>query len=505
MESLKEHWKQVSGKLSDGETITQTLSVIDRNAQRLLLLVNQLLDFNKVQQKGMQVHFRLNNISKLMHAVAERFAPTFEQKSIRLDVDYPADELVAMIDQEAITKVISNLMSNALKYTEDYVRLSCRLLENGTHFRIEVEDNGLGISPDEKEKIFGAFYQARDNKPGTGIGLNIVKNLVEAHHGMVEVESAVGKGSTFIVTLPLNQLDAVVEKADEMVKEEETVAEENLLTDETPVGQGSQKAGVAVASPLREPAKPTMLIVDDDEDMRQFVKAHFEKMYTVYTADNGKDALRKLEKHPVSLIISDWMMPEMDGPEFCRRVRENSEYSHLPFVMLTAKTDDAAKTESMNCGADVYIEKPFSMKYLEASVRQLLEMRRLLRSKFSHTPLEPIAEIAPTQVDNAFLERMSRIIEENVANPELNVAFLAEKMGISRSSLFNKIRGLADVTPNEMIQLVKLKKGAQLLKEGNYRISEISYMVGFSSPSYFAKCFQKQFGVKPMDFVAAES
>lgn len=225
LESLKEHWKQVSGKLTDGETITQTLSVIDRNAQRLLLLVNQLLDFNKVQQKGMQVHFRLNNISKLMHAVAERFAPTFEQKSIRLDVDYPADELVAMIDQEAITKVISNLMSNALKYTEDYVRLSCRLLENGTHFRIEVEDNGLGISPDEKEKIFGAFYQARDNKPGTGIGLNIVKNLVEAHHGMVEVESAVGKGSTFIVTLPLNQLDAVVEKADEMVKEEETVAE----------------------------------------------------------------------------------------------------------------------------------------------------------------------------------------------------------------------------------------------------------------------------------------
>lgn len=276
LESLKEHWKQVSGKLSDGETITQTLSVIDRNAQRLLLLVNQLLDFNKVQQKGMQVHFRLNNISKLMHAVAERFAPTFEQKSIRLDVDYPADELVAMIDQEAITKVISNLMTNALKYTEDYVRLSCRLLEDGNHFRIEVEDNGLGISPDEKEKIFGVFYQARDNKPGTGIGLNIVKNLVGAHHGMVEVESAVGKGSTFIVTLPLNQMDAVVEKADEMVKEEETVAEENLLTDETSVEQGSQKAGVAVVSPLREPAKPTMLIVDDDEDMRQFVKAHFE-------------------------------------------------------------------------------------------------------------------------------------------------------------------------------------------------------------------------------------
>lgn len=248
LENLKEHWKQVSGKLTDGETITQTLSVIDRNAQRLLLLVNQLLDFNKVQQKGMQIHFHLNNISKLMHAVAERFAPTFEQKSIRFDVDYPADDLVAMIDQEAVTKVISNLMTNALKYTGDYVHLSCRLLENGTHFRIEVEDNGLGISPDEKEKIFGAFYQARDNKPGTGIGLNIVKNLVEAHHGMVEVESEVGKGATFIVTLPLNQVDAVVEKADEIVKEEEAAAEENQLIDETPVEQGSQKAGDAIVS-----------------------------------------------------------------------------------------------------------------------------------------------------------------------------------------------------------------------------------------------------------------
>ena len=261
-------------------------------------------------------------------------------------------------------------------------------------------------------------------------------------------------------------------------------------------------------------AKPVMYYrnnLDATLTLLEVMAAHgvkcllFSSSATVYTADNGKNALRKLKKHPVSLIISDWMMPEMDGPEFCRRVRENSEYSHLPFVMLTAKTDDAAKTESMNCGADVYIEKPFSMKYLEASVRQLLEMRRLLRSKFSHTPLEPIAEIAQTQVDNAFLERMSRIIEENVANPELNVAFLAEKMGMSRSSLFNKIRGLADVTPNEMILLVKLKKGAKLLKEGNYRISEISHMVGFSSPSYFAKCFQKQFGVKPMDFVAAES
>ena len=246
--------------------------------------------------------------------------------------------------------------------------------------------------------------------------------------------------------------------------------------------------------------RPTMLIVDDDEDMRNFVQAHFAKTYRVLTAEDGKQALRILNKCDVTLIVSDWMMPEMDGPEFCRSVRTNPKTSHLPFIMLTAKTDDASKAEGMNCGADIFIEKPFSMKYLEASVNHLIEMRRLLKSKFSHTPLEPIQEIAPTKIDNDFLVQMEKVIEENLSNPEMNVAFLAARLGMSRSSLFNKIRGLADVTPNEMIQVIRLKKAARLLREKHYRISEVSYMVGFSSPSYFTKCFQKQFGVLPTDF-----
>ncbi len=497
LENLKEQWKRVAGQLKDGEAMSQTLDVIDRNAQRLLLLVNQLLDFNKVQQKGMQVHFRLQNISKMMHAVAERFEPTLRQKGAKFVVEYPADDFAAMVDSEAITKVISNLMTNATKYTDNYVRLSCRPLDDGEQFRIEVEDNGMGISDEEKEKIFAAFYQARDNKPGTGIGLNIVKNLVDAHHGTVEVKSEVGKGSTFIVTLPINQKDAVVEEANAQAKATELPEEED--TDEL---QNIDAQETNTPTSMQEQLLPSMLIVDDDEDMRNFIKAHFEKTYVVYTAENGKEALGVLEQHQVTLIVSDWMMPEMDGPEFCRQVRKNPNISHLPFVMLTAKTDDASKTEGMNCGADIYIEKPFSMKYLEASVRNLIEMRRLLQSKFSHTPLEPIEKIATTKVDNEFLAKMNQIIEENLSNPELNVMFLAGKLGMSRSSLFNKIRGLADVTPNEMIQLVKLKKAARLLKEGHYRVSEVSYMVGFSSPSYFAKCFQKQFGVKPMDFAS---
>ena len=504
LESLKEQWKEVSRQLAESEPMTQALEVIDRNAQRLLLLVNQLLDFNKVQQRGMQVHFRLQNISKMMHAVAERFEPTLTQKGARLEVEYPADDFAAVIDNEAITKVISNLMTNASKYTRDFVRLSCKPLEDGTHFCIQVEDNGMGVSPDEQDKIFTAFYQARDNKPGTGIGLNIVKNLVDAHHGRVEVQSEVGKGATFIVTLPIDQPDAVVDEpnndAVKMVLDQEELGDQP----EAPEAETTEDAEAEATSKPKEQALPLMLVVEDDEDMRNFIKAHFAKQYRVLTAENGKLALQVLQKHKVSMVVSDWMMPEMDGTEFCRRMRQNPETSHLPFIMLTAKTDEASKAESINCGADVYIEKPFSMKYLEASVNHLIEMRTLLKQKFSHTPLQPIADIAPSPVDNTFLEDMTKVIEDNITNPDLNVAFLAGKLGMSRSSLFSKVRGLADITPNEMILLVRLKKGARLLRQGNYRVSEVSYMVGFSSPSYFAKCFQKQFGMKPLDFASGE-
>ena len=208
-----------------------------------------------------------------------------------------------------------------------------------------------------------------------------------------------------------------------------------------------------------------------------------------------------MKKHEVNIIVSDWMMPRMDGAELCRRVRQNQLTSHIPFVMLTAKTDDDAKVEGMDVGADIYIEKPFSLEYLEACIRNMLKLRRQLMEKFSSQPLEPVTEIAQNATDNEFLVRMNKIIEENFSNSELNVNFLADRLNISRSGLFAKIKTLADITPNEMIQIVRLKKAAQLLLERKYTVSEIGYMVGFSNPSYFSKCFQKQFGIKPADYM----
>ena len=494
LENLKSEWAKLNLSVKDGKAMNATIDVIDRNAQRLLNLVNQLLDFNKVQQSGMQVHFKLQNISRLMHAVAERFEPTLQKNGTRLEVVYPSDDFVAIVDKEAITKVISNLMTNATKYTKNFIRLSCEVV-NSEFFRIEVSDNGDGVSADEQDKIFSAFYQAKDNKPGTGIGLSIVKNLVSAHHGKVEVKSEVGKGATFIVTLPIRQQDvAVGEEEDALGLNHQVVDADNFEAEK--VGETIQGENETESFD-----KPTMLVVEDDEDMRKFIASNFSENYQVFTAENGVEGLKQLSLHSITLIVSDWMMPEMDGAEFCRRVRQNPDTSHVPFIMLTAKTDDSSKTEGMNCGADAYIEKPFSMKYLEACIRNLIEMRRLLQSKYSHTPLEPITKVASNSVDNEFLVKMNQLIEDNLTNPCLSVVFLAEQMNISRSSLFAKIKALVDVTPNEMIQLVKLKKAAVLLKSGNYRISEVCYMVGFSSPSYFAKCFQKQFGMKPGEFI----
>ena len=471
-----------------------SIEVIDRNAHRLLELVNQLLDFRKVEQLMLVMHFAPQNIHELIRSVSERFAPTFEQGGKQFTVTYPDERFTAIIDKEAVIKVISNLLTNANKYTKDDVRLSCIVEPDGEHFRIEVSDNGIGIKAEDQHRIFEPFFQAEGNKPGTGIGLNIVKNIVDQHHGEISVVSEVGKGSTFTVVLPVNQEEMRNEKL-------------GMRNDDNPASPDSAYRSNQHSSSLIPHSSliQTMLIVEDSDDMREFLENNFREQYEVITAGDGIEALDQLEKHEVNIIISDWMMPRMDGVELCRRVRSNQLTSHIPFVMLTAKTDDDSKVEGMDVGADTYIEKPFSVQYLEACIRNILQIRRRLMEKFSTQPLEPVTEIAQNPTDNDFLIRMNKIIEENFSNSDLNVDFLADRLNISRSGLFAKIKTLADVTPNEMIQIVRLKRAAQLLHDGGYLVSEVGYMVGFSNPSYFSKCFQKQFGIRPADYMKSKS
>ena len=469
--------------------LSNDLDVVDRNARRLLDLVNQLLDFNKVQQEGLQLHFSLQNMGRLLRAVTDRFVPTLQQKNAVLEVNEPPSDFTAVVDEEAITKVVSNLMTNATKYTKDRVCVSCVVDSDHQHFHIIVEDNGMGISATEQKKIFKPFYQSRDNKPGTGIGLSIVKNIVDLHHGTVRVESEEGKGAKFIVTLPIRQED--VEIAQEPVKD-------IVPVDASTHNEIGDFADESIQNATSH--RPKVLIVEDNEDMLNFLSNHFKNEYTVLTAQNGVQGLRQLKAHSVTLIVSDWMMPEMDGAEFCRQVRADQAISHLPIILLTAKTDSDSKAIGMDVGADAYIEKPFSMKHLEATIRNLMEMRRLLLVKFSQNASETITQMAKSPVDNDFLVKLNKLIEDNMCNSQLSVPFIANEMGISRSGLFAKLKALTDATPNEMIQIVRLRKAAELMKDGGYRINEICYMVGFSSPSYFSKCFQQQFGMKPGEY-----
>ena len=479
-------------KIMKHGTPSEDMKVIDRNAHRLLELVNQLLDFRKVEQQSLVMHFATHNIYQLMVSVSERFAPTFEQNGKHFIVEYPSEHFTAIVDKEAIIKTISNLLTNANKYTKDQVRLSCSEEPDGEHLRISVSDNGVGIRQVDQERIFQPFFQAEGNQPGTGIGLNIVKNIVTRHHGTISVDSEIGKGSTFTIILP------VIQTVTEPI-EPANPSEPKAIDDHTAPAQSSNTTINYQQSTVNN--QQSMLIVDDSEDMRQFLENNFKDKYHIITAGDGIEALHLLQKHQVSIIISDWMMPRMDGAEFCRRVRQNPLTSHIPFVMLTAKTDDNSKVKGMDVGADAYIEKPFSVQYLEACIRNILQIRRQLMEKFSTQPLEPVTEIAQNSTDNEFLKKMNQIIEENFSNSELNVDFLAERLNISRSGLFAKIRTLADVTPNEMIQIVRLKRAAQLLHEGGHMVSEVGYMVGFSNPSYFSKCFQKQFGIRPAEYM----
>lgn len=491
-------------KMMQNGTPTADLRVIDRNAHRLLELVNQLLDFRKVEQQSLVMHFASHSIRELIESISTRFAPAFEQGNKQFTVEYPDERFTAMVDREAVTKVISNLLTNANKYTKDKIRLSCAIELDGEHFRIEVADNGSGIREEDRLRIFAPFFQAQDNKPGTGIGLSIVKNIVDQHHGIITVVSEVGKGSVFTVILPVKQQASLYTGS--AISQTFTTAD---TSQDMPIPANGNKSGthsheepgiLAGHDPSPAHQVPVMLIVDDNEDMVSFLCSNFKEQYKVITAGDGIEALHLLGKQEVNIIISDWMMPRMSGTELCQYVRQDLATSHIPFIMLTAKTDNDSKVESMDAGADIYIEKPFSLQYLEACIRNMLEIRHQLMVRFSTLPLEPVTEIADNPTDNAFLQKMNRLIEENFSNSELNVNFLADKLNISRSGLFAKIKTLAELTPNEMIQIVRLKKAAQLLKEKKYHINEICYMVGFSNPSYFSKCFQKQFGITPGAF-----
>lgn len=473
-------------KQVDMET-REDLNVMKQNTERLLNLVNQLLDFRKTESQGFRLNFAKCNITEVLKETHVRFTSLAKQKGLDFTLQMPEKDFYAHVNQEAFTKIISNLLNNGVKYAESYVHISLEVpdKDGGNSFRICTVNDGVIIPDAMKEEIFKPFVRFNEQEngkvtTGTGIGLALSRSLAELHQGTLTM----GKGeenNTFCMTLPIVQ-DTTITLTSEVEVETDKM-------NEAPAEQAVEKDN-----------RPTVLVAEDNPDMLAFVVRQLSKDYTVLTATNGAEALRVLDGNYVNLVISDVVMPVMDGFELCKTIKSDLNYSHIPIILLTAKTNIQSKIEGMELGADAYIEKPFSVKYLQACASNLIQNREKLRQAFAESPFIAANTMALTKADEEFIKRLNEVIQINYGNPEFSMDDMADNLNMSRSNFYRKIKGVLDLSPNEFLRLERLKKAAQLLKEGENRVNEICYMVGFNSPSYFAKCFQKQFGVLPKDF-----
>ena len=458
-----------------------------QNTERLLNLVNQLLDFRKTESQGFRLNFTECNVTEILKETHKRFTSLAKQKGLNFVLNVPEQDFYAHINQEAFTKIISNLLNNAVKYAESYVHISLEVpdTDDDKSFRIRTDNDGVIIPDEMKEKIFkpfARFNEKEDGKvtTGTGIGLALSRSLAELHQGTLAMEKG-EKSNIFCLTLPIIQdMTITLTPEVEMDKMKEAPAEHIDKKDN----------------------RPTILVVEDNPDMLSFVVRQLSKEYMVLTATNGMEGLQLLDGNYVNLVVSDVVMPVMDGFELCKTIKSDLNYSHIPIILLTAKTNIQSKIEGMELGADAYIEKPFSVEYLQACASNLIQNREKLRRTFAKSPFVAANTMALTKADEEFIKKLNEVIQINYTNPEFSMDDMADNLNMSRSNFYRKIKGVLDLSPNEYLRLERLKRAAQLLKDGENRISEICYMVGFNSPSYFAKCFQKQFGVSPKDFAS---
>lgn len=469
----------------------ENLAVIDKNADRLLNLVNQLLDFRKIERDTYSLHFEPVNINNLITDICYRFKSTASQKNISLNPVFQKSEVIKNADKEALTKILSNLLTNALKYAKTSIEIRLNEIDESDYLEITITDDGMGIPEAFREKVFEPFFQIEgngnaDGNSGTGIGLAFSRQLVEKHNGNLFVRETTEGHCEFVV-----RINARDQNQNQLSHEPENP---NIRQAISPLH------AVEMEKPLKND-KPVLLIVEDNEDLCNFLERSLKLEYQVLTAPNGKQALHLLEHHVVDIIVSDVVMPGIDGLELVKEARGNEQFSHIPIVLLSARTNLETKVNGLDSGADAYIEKPFSLEYLKAQINSLIKNRVRLLEKFANSPFIPYGSIANNKKDEDFLNRLNDEIDHNISDADYSIEKLAAALSMSRSNLQRKIKGISGMTPNDYIRVLKLKKAARLIMEGEYRINEISYIVGFNSPSYFSKCFQKQFGALPSEFV----
>lgn len=474
--------------------LEKTIRVMDKSVQRMLRLIDQLLEFRKMQAGKLKLSLQETDAVMFVKGICRMFDDAAESKEIAYSFESSEPAHAMFLDQQMIDKVVFNLLSNAFKYTPAKGIISVSLSFTDV-MTIRVADTGVGIPQEKREQLFSRFMQSSYTGESFGIGLHLTHELVRTHHGEITYQENEGGGSVFVVTIPL-QKDCY-EASDFLVKDS-PILKVDLAKQRD--GQEEKTTDAVPSAPSAPLNRRTILLIEDDNDVREFLLSELESCFDLKVASDGKAGIAMAKELDVDLIVSDVMMPGMNGFELTKRLKNSFETSHIPIILLTALSTDENVLEGTESGADAYITKPFSPQLLMARILQLLNQREILRQKFGKEPQEIRSAMLSNEQDSLFVKRLDSIVYSRLGEQDLSVDKVAGLLHLGRTIFYKKVRGTTGYTPNEYIRVIRLRKAAELLKEGEKNVSEVAYAVGFDNPYYFSKCFKEQFGMPPSQY-----
>lgn len=474
--------------------LEKTIRVMDKSVQRMLRLIDQLLEFRKMQAGKLKLSLQETDAVMFVKGICRMFDDAAESKEIAYSFESSEPAHAMFLDQQMIDKVVFNLLSNAFKYTPAKGTISVSLSFTDV-MTIRVADTGVGIPQEKRAQLFSRFMQSSYTGESFGIGLHLTHELVRTHHGEITYQENEGGGSVFVVTIPL-QKDCY-EASDFLVKDS-PILKADLAKERD--GQEEKTTDAVPSAPSAPLNRRTILLIEDDNDVREFLLSELESCFDLKVASDGKAGIAMAKELDVDLIVSDVMMPGMNGFELTKRLKNSFETSHIPIILLTALSTDENVLEGTESGADAYITKPFSPQLLMARILQLLNQREILRQKFGKEPQEIRSAMLSNEQDSLFVKRLDSIVYSRLGEQDLSVDKVAGLLHLGRTIFYKKVRGTTGYTPNEYIRVIRLRKAAELLKEGEKNVSEVAYAVGFDNPYYFSKCFKEQFGMPPSQY-----
>ena len=472
--------------------------VMNSNIQRLIRLLQQILEFRKAETGNLKLRVSLGDIAAFVKNEAESFHPLVKKRKIHFSILCVPESITGYFDTDKLDKILYNLLSNAAKYNKEggFIQVTLLYDENKDFVLLKITDNGKGISKDRQKTLFKRFYEGdyrKFNTIGTGIGLSLTKDLVELHEGTISVVSEVDAGTEFIVRIPI----------DRSYYRDEQIDDEVILPIQHTAALGEIMDDAEETEQENEAKAHSILVVEDNEELLQLMVKLLSREYNVFKAENGKEGVTILENEDIDLIVSDVMMPEMDGIEFCKYVKGNLEISHIPVILLTAKNKEEDRAEAYEVGADAFIAKPFNLAVLHARIRNLLKYKERMAHDFKNQLVFEVKDLNYTSLDEDFMQRAIDCVNSHLADSDFDQPRFAEEMLTSKSTLYKKLKSLTGLNTSGFIRNVRLKAACRIMEEkGNVvRISELAYAVGFSDPKYFSVCFKKEFGMLPSEYI----